>query len=126
MYCIPMIPTGQNFQFFIFYASHQTRRNFCGKFIFHVELQRINLMKCSGILVVKSTRERQQAVIGSNLVRLCILQASITSHGCKSWEFLPNQLLYSLHMVFWFQNPVCFLSVHGFQACCREGSFQSS
>ncbi len=53
MYCIPMIPTGYNFQFFIFYASHQTRRNSCGKFIFHIDLQRKKLIKCSATLVVQ-------------------------------------------------------------------------
>ncbi len=57
MYCIPMIPTGKHFQFFIFYALHQTRRNFCGKFIFHVELQRKKLIKCSTTLVVHAQAE---------------------------------------------------------------------
>ncbi len=63
MYCIPMTPTGQNFQFLIFYASHRTRRNFCGKFIFHVELDREILKKCSAILVVYSMTLEKQMII---------------------------------------------------------------
>ncbi len=39
-YWIPMITTGAIFQIFHFYATHQTRTKNCGKFIFHVELDR--------------------------------------------------------------------------------------
>ncbi len=58
MYCIPMITTGYFFQIFMFYGSHRTRRNFCGKFIFHVELERKKLIKCSATLVVWAAMSR--------------------------------------------------------------------
>ena len=61
MYCIPMITTGCCFQIFIFYDSHRTRRNFCEKFIFHVELQREILKKCSATLVVPLSAIRHEA-----------------------------------------------------------------
>ncbi len=62
MYCIPMIATGCFFQIFIFYASHQTRRVFFEKFIFHVELQREILKKCSAILVSYSVPEQRSLI----------------------------------------------------------------
>jgi hypothetical protein len=40
MYCVPMIPTGELFQIFIFYDKWRTPDFLVGKFIFHVELER--------------------------------------------------------------------------------------
>jgi hypothetical protein len=51
-----MITAGYFPQIFIFNASHQARTENCGKFIFHVDLQRKKLIKCSTTLVVAGPR----------------------------------------------------------------------
>jgi hypothetical protein len=56
------------------HALHQTRKTICGKFIFHVELDREFLKKCSAILVVLSTS------IGTNSTQKNLIPG--ISSGC--------------------------------------------
>ncbi len=54
MYCAPMIPTGEFFQFFIFYDEWWTPDFLSGKIKIHVELERKFLKLCFNILVVNA------------------------------------------------------------------------
>ena len=56
MYCVPMITTGELFQNFIFYATHQIRTKNCKKIIFHEVVSWKKVKKRSTILVVRCLR----------------------------------------------------------------------
>ena len=87
MYCVPMITTGELFQFFIFYGTHQTRTENCKQIIFHDVVSWKKWKKCSTILVVTTWYKRVHTCLRDVCTRYvqCLVTAAYI-HAMYKYE----------------------------------------
>ncbi len=92
MYCVPMIPTGELFQFFHFLWFTMLLQKNCEKNIFHVELEREFSILCFTILVVATAR--RPAPAGCGRLRLNLREACgylPGSHAALHLHHIPHR-----------------------------------